>query len=313
VLNFYDKLTDEEKSSVDWRYWQARALEKLNKKEKAKNIYMQIADQREYYSFLAADRIGAHYQMNNRAIKVSTKALAKSRAFKIAKELYKIKEYSLMRRQWEWAIHDLNTDELLAAAKLAKKWRLNDRAIFTAARAKYYDDVKLRFPIAYKKLVRKYARLKHLPTSYVYGVIRQESAFMEDARSPAGARGLMQIMPSTGRLIARQQRRRGYRTYQLLDPKTNIDMGTFYLRDMLNRFNDNYAMATAAYNAGPGRPIKWRTGSELDADIWIENIPFNETRDYVKKVMMHKAIYHKRLRLKHQPLNKILLPVPGRG
>lgn len=198
VLHFYDKLSDDEQASLDWRYWQARALEQLNKKKKAKTIYKQIAQQREYYSFLAADQLGARYRLNDKSIKASTKTLAKSRAFKIAKELAEMKEPSLMRRQWQWAVHDLKGDELLAAAKLAQKWGLHDRAIFTAARAKHFDDLKLRFPVVYKKLVSEQAKLKQLPIAYIYGIMRQESAFMEKVRSPAGALGLMQIMPGDG-------------------------------------------------------------------------------------------------------------------
>ena len=312
VLYFYNKLTDEEKNSPDWRYWQARALENLKQKKKAQKIYKQIAGQREYYSFLAADRIGARYQLNNKAIKASTKTLAKSRAFKIAKELADIDEPDLMRRQWQWAIRDLNNQDLLAAAKLAQNWKFTDRAIFTAARAKHYDDVEMRFPVAYKQVVKKAAKAKRLPPAYVYGIMRQESAFMEKVRSPAGAIGLMQIMPGTGRVIARKQKNGKYRSNDLFNPEINVEMGTFYLRQMLDKFGGNYAMATAAYNAGPLRPPQWQGPQQLEADIWIESIPFKETRNYVKKVMLYKAIYHDQLGLKHEPISKILTPVPGK-
>ncbi len=311
VLYFYDKLTAEEKASPDWRYWQARALEKLKKKNQAKKIYKQIADQREYYSFLAADKLENKYQLNDKPIKASTKALAQSRPFKIAKELAEIDEPDLMRRQWQWAIRNLNDKELLAAAKLAQKWKFTDRAIFTAARAKHYDDVALRFPVIYKQVVKREAKAKRLPPAYVYGIMRQESAFMEKVRSPAGAIGLMQIMPGTGRVIARKQKNGKYRSNDLFDSNINIEMGTFYLRQMLDKFGGNYAMATAAYNAGPRRPRQWQGNEPLDADIWIENIPFNETRSYVKKVMLYKAIYHDQLGLKHESISKILTPVPG--
>ncbi len=312
LLKFYDQLTDEEQANLDWRYWQARAFEETGKKKKAKDIYQKIAGEREFYSFLASDKLGKKYAMNDKPIKDSTKSLEKRPAFLMAKELLKIGEADKMRRQWEWAIHDLSPDEMKVAAKLAQKWELHDRAAFTVARAKHFDDLELRFPVLYKKTISKEAKANHLPISYVYGIIRQESVFMEKVRSPAGALGLMQIMPGTGRVLAKKQQRGKFRRDQLLDPKVNINMGTFFLGDLLGRFGGNYAMATAAYNAGPQRPPQWQGSRTLDADVWIENIPFNETRHYVKKVLFYKAIYDYRLKQKAHPLSSIMKPVPGR-
>ena len=244
--------------------------------------------------------------MNNNPITQPSKEIENLRKFQIAKELYQVEDAIHMRRQWQWAIRNLDTDNLKAAAKIASKWGFHDRAIITAGRARYFDDVDLRFPLVHKKAIVKQARHNQLPEAYVYGIMRQESAFIENVRSSAGAMGLMQIMPATGKLIWKKQKKPNYRSSKLLDPDTNIAAGSFYLRDMLNLFDEHYALATAAYNAGPGRPKKWRPMQALDADIWIENIPFKETRGYVKNVLTYKAIYDHKLGNKDNRISQLL-------
>ncbi len=306
VLNFFDRLTEEEKTSLDWRYWQARALEQTGQAELATEIFQQISGERDFYSFLAADKIDGDYQMNNNPITVPTEELESTRAFQAAKELYYVEDVNEMRRQWQWAIRDLDNTQLQAAAKIASSWNFHDRAIITAGKARYFDDVNLRFPVIHKSTVVANAKKQKLPEAYVYGIMRQESAFMEDVRSSAGAMGLMQIMPATGRLIWKKQKKPNYHSSRLLKPKENIAAGSFYLRDMLNTFNGHYAMATAAYNAGPRRPKQWRPNRRLDADIWIENIPFRETRGYVKNVLEFKTVYDHQLGNKMQRISKLL-------
>jgi len=312
VLDFYDRLNDEEKSSVDWRYWQARALEQLDQQANANAVYNEISGQRDYYSFLAADKVNTDYKMNKNPITAPTEHLANSRAFQAAKELYYVEDATEMRRQWQWAIRDLEYTDLLAAAKIASNWNFHDRAIITAGKARYFDDVDLRFPVIHKSTVQGSAKTNKLPESYVYGIMRQESAFIENVKSSAGAMGLMQIMPATGKLIWKKQKKKNYRSSRLLNPNENIAAGSFYLRDMLNTFNGNYAMATAAYNAGPSRPKKWRPNRSLEADIWIENIPFKETRRYVKNVMTYKAIYDHQLGNKNQRISQLIPKVNAR-
>ena len=306
ILDFFPRLSETERTSVDWRYWQARALEMTGKEKLAESIFREISTQRDYYSFLAADRIDSDYQMNNRPIMESTTELEKSRAFQIAKELYQVEDARHMRRQWQWAIRHLDNQNLKAAAKIASNWGFHDRAIITAGRARYFDDVDLRFPLIHANAVAAQAKRNKLPQAYVYGIMRQESAFIENVKSSAGALGLMQIMPATGKLIWKKQNKPNYRSSKLLDPNTNIAAGTFYLRDMLNLFNQHYALATAAYNAGPGRPKKWQAKRRLDADIWIENIPFKETRGYVKNVLTYKAIYDHQLGNKNERISQLL-------
>ena len=306
IIEFFPRLNESERAAVDWRYWQARALEKMDKKILAQSIFKEISTQRDYYSFLAADRVNSEYQMNNKPITEPTLELENSRAFQLAKELYLVEDATHMRRQWQWAIRNLDNNDLKVAAKIASNWGFHDRAIITAGKARYFDDVDLRFPLVHKKTVQRQAQLNQLPLAYVYGIMRQESAFIENVRSSAGALGLMQIMPSTGKLIWKKQKKPNYRSSKLLDPKANIAAGSFYLRDLLNLFDGHYALATAAYNAGPGRPRKWRANQSLDADIWIENIPFKETRRYVKNVLTYKAIYDHKLGNKDLRISQLL-------
>lgn len=306
ITEFFTRLDESEQAAPDWRYWQARAFENVGQKSRAHAIFKEISTQRDYYSFLAADRVGSEYQMNNRPITEPTEELEHLRAFQMARELYRVEDATHMRRQWQWAIRNLDTRNLKMAAKIASNWGFHDRAIITAGKARYFDDVDLRFPLIHRNTVINQARHNQLPQAYVYGIMRQESAFIENVKSPAGALGLMQIMPSTGKLIWKKQKRRNYRSTRLLDPQTNIAAGSFYLRDLLNLFDEHYALATAAYNAGPGRPKKWRTNYSIDADIWIENIPFRETRRYVKNVLTYKAIYDHKLGNKDQRISQLL-------
>ena len=306
IIDFFPRLSETERSSVDWRYWQARALENTGKEKLAQSIYREISTQRDYYSFLAADKVDSDYQMNNYPITEPTEELENSRAFQLARELYEVEDASYMRRQWQWAIRNLDNQKLKAAAKIASNWGFHDRAIITAGRARYFDDVDLRFPLVHKRTVTSQARHNQLPQAYVYGIMRQESAFIENVKSSAGALGLMQIMPATGKLIWKKQKKSNYRSSKLLDPDTNIAAGSFYLRDMLNLFDGHYALATAAYNAGPRRPKKWRANRTLDADIWIENIPFKETRGYVKNVFTYKIIYDHQLGNKDERISQLL-------
>jgi len=163
----------------------------------------------------------------------------------------------------------------------------------------------LRFPITYLDEIEKYATKRNLDTGWIFALMRSESAFMEKVKSPAGALGLMQIMPATGRLTARKIGMKKFRTSDLLVAKKNIAIGTAYMKQMQDKFNGNQILATAAYNAGPGRSVKWspKKGCK-DPDIWVEQIPFNETRAYVKRVIFYASIYDWRLGHKIIPLKQ---------
>ncbi len=195
------------------------------------------------------------------------------------------------RREWNFSLRGMDDRALLASARLAcdrSDWQL---CINTADRTKAEVDVSLRYPMPFAKEIGQAASAAGLEPAFVFGLIRQETRFMPQLRSSAGASGLMQVMPATGRWVARKIGLEGYRNEQLADPLINLQLGTSYLRLVLDDLSGSQAMAAAAYNAGPGRPRRWREGPVIDAAIWAENIPFNETRDYVKKVLSNTAVY----------------------
>jgi soluble lytic murein transglycosylase len=199
-------------------------------------------------------------------------------------------------REWNYGVNlarpgGLSERELLAAAQLACERAIWDRCINTSERTRSEFDAEQRFPTPFRDLVLKRSREIGLDPAYVYGLIRQESRFVMDARSGVGASGLMQIMPATARETARHIGLNGFTADQITHRETNIMIGTAYLKRALDDFGGSMALAAAAYNAGPGRPRNWRNGPLLDAAIWAENVPFSETRDYVKKVLSNATVY----------------------
>jgi soluble lytic murein transglycosylase len=199
-------------------------------------------------------------------------------------------------REWNYStnLHQpggMEDRELYAAADLACERQVWDRCINTSERTKTFADWKQRFPMPYHDTVLAKSRNIGLDPAYVYGLIRQESRFIMDARSGVGASGLMQVMPATARWTARKIGMTGFTPDMINDRDTNITIGTSYLKLALDDFEGSMALAAAGYNAGPGRPRNWRNGPTLDAAIWAENVPFSETRDYVKKVLSNTTNY----------------------
>jgi soluble lytic murein transglycosylase len=301
-------LPAEERDNEEWRYWLAFALEKTGERVAAMNLYGDLAKERSYHGFLAADFLRWPYEMGHKPIAYDTaelKTLSRRPGLVRAHELYLAGLLTDARREWVYAIRDMSNAELTLAAILANQWGWHDRAILTVARSGNYDDLKLRFPLDHLDSVRRYARDNKLDTGHVFAVIRQESAFNSDARSIAGAMGLMQLMPGTGKLTAQRNRIPYAGTGALLDVDKNIQLGTSYLRQVMERFSGNPVLATASYNAGPQRVERWlpEAGSE-SAAIWIAGIPFTETRNYVQRVLTYAAIYDWRMQRSIRPLKK---------
>jgi soluble lytic murein transglycosylase len=212
------------------------------------------------------------------------------------------------RREWFYTTQDMTNDELKLASVLARQWGWNDRAILTVAQSGDYDDLKLRFPLEYEDRVRHYAKLADLEPGYVFAVIRQESAFTRDARSPAGARGLMQLMPATGKRTAQKHDIRWTGTSGLYNTDHNIRLGTAYLREVMDRYGDNQVLASASYNAGPHRVRRWLPEQDTrTAASWVATIPYQETRKYVQRVLAYNTIYDWRLDL---PLTRLEQRMP---
>jgi soluble lytic murein transglycosylase len=221
-----------------------------------------------------------------------------------AYELLFLDQINDARKEWLLATAHMDTRQLQLSAVLAHHWGWHDRAIFTTARSGEFDDMDLRFPMVYQDQVDVVARRHKLEAAWVYGIMRQESAFMFDARSPAGALGLMQLMPSTASMTAKLLKSPMKNTLELLDVDRNLDLGSAYLRQLADQFNGNQVLATAAYNAGPSRAKGWLARGEYPADVWIEIIPFRETREYVKRVLAYTTIFEQRLTDQSTPISQ---------
>ena len=304
-------------SSPRWRYWTARTLESLEWHDDADSIYAELARERSYYGFLAADRIERDYRLNHRTLEYGDhelRLLAAQPGAMRARELHSLGRAVNARREWRMFTRGMSDEELARAAKLADSWGWHGRAIMTVARTPHLDDLEMRFPLAYQDRVLEQARAKDLDPAWMYAIVRQESAFIADARSPAGALGLMQIMPNTGRKIGRSLEKPLKNREQLLDADISLEFGSTYLRTLLDQLNEHPVLAAAAYNAGPHRVERWRPAERnVSADLWIENIPYRETREYVRRVITYTAIYEQRLGRKSVRLSERLVPIPSRA
>ncbi len=227
ALTWTEALPADLRESEGWRYWRARALEKMGHDAQAGALFRMVARERSYYGFLAADRLGADYHLENIPLEIGDFDLASVAALpglQRARELHFFGRLVLARLEWDKATRKLNQEKLQVAAKLAQGWGWHDRAIFTLARTGYWDDLELRFPLEYQGQIETTAHSYGLDSAWIFAVMRQESAFITDARSSAGALGLMQLMPGTARLVARRLKRRLPRTADLLEPETNIGL-----------------------------------------------------------------------------------------
>ena len=307
------QLPQADQQSLRWRYWLARALEETGKPNRARMIYAELAKTRDYYGFLAADKIGARYDFEDHPLTFSRAELAVIEnlpGMLRAREFYQLDDSLYASREWYATIKGLNNIDSQKVARITHEWGWHNRAIHSLGEAKYLDDLEIRFPLAHKQQIHFNAARQKVDPSWAYAVIRQESAFAPDARSPKGAMGLMQIMPSTGRLIARDLNTQLRSKMQLLDANTNIRFGISYLRKVMNRFDDNTVLATAAYNAGSQRVKSWLPEEgQIAPDIWIENIPFKETRNYLKQVLAFSAIYDERQQRPITPLQQRMPPI----
>ncbi|MDX2313778.1 MAG: transglycosylase SLT domain-containing protein [Gammaproteobacteria bacterium] len=304
-------------SSQRWRYWMARALESLDWPDDADAIYSDLARERSYYGFLAADRIEGEYQLKHRTLEYSShelRLLEAQPAAMRARELYSLGRTVNARREWRMFTRGMDDEALARAAKLAQEWGWHGRAIMTVARTPHLDDLEMRFPLAYQDRVLEQARNQDLDPAWMYAIVRQESAFIADARSPAGALGLMQIMPGTGRRIGRSLDKPLKNRQQLLDADVSLEFGSTYLRTLLDQLDEHPVLAAAAYNAGIHRVERWRPAERnMSADLWIENIPYRETREYVRRVTAYTTIYEQRLGRETVRLSARLALIPSRA
>lgn len=283
------------KNKANYRYWLARALEQTGQPMQATVLYRQLAQERHYYGFMASARINAFPSLkNNPAPKdVATIAkLATTPATLRAVEFFRLNRATEARREWYYLLTHIPNEQVTDAGILAYEWGLYDQAISSFARSGYWDDVGRRFPLAFNEVFSEKAQLHNIPTSFAMAIARRESSFRSDAISPVGAAGLMQLMPGTAKYVAQTKVSQS----QLFNVNENVEFGVQYLRYLMDKLNNNPVLVSASYNAGWRKVLEWLPENEaLPVDIWIENIPYKETRAYVKAVMAYQHIYEQQL------------------
>ena len=315
VLAAIQALPPEVARDRTWRYWRARALRSLGEKQAAEGLLKTLVEQQDFYGVLAAEELGATREPDWNGWHPAAEDLERVRSvdgIRRALALYRIGLDNEATREWLWAIRGFDDRQLLSAAEVARQAGVLDRAINTADKTLQVHDLAQRFPTPHREALESAAKQWDLDAALVYAIIRQESRFVAEARSRMGATGLMQLMPSTARWIARQIPVQPFRTQMLVHPELNVQMGSYYFRRVLTALGEPL-LATAAYNAGPGRANRWRDDAPLEGAIYAETIPFNETREYVKKVFTNAWFYRHRLTGKLASLRELLGTVPGRG
>jgi len=305
----------QEKRESAWRYWLARARTEQGRKAEAAPLLAELAKEFNFYGLLAAEETGqlalpAWQSWTPAAADLD--ALRQQPALKRSLLLYQAGLPQEGLQEWRWAMRGLDDKQYLTAAALAVEAGVQDRALNAADRTVALHDFTRRFPLHLNDKLLPAAKEQSLDPAWVYGLIKQESAFIEDVRSWAGAIGLMQLMPTTAKWVAGKVKMGNYHTARLADVDTNLALGNFYLRHLLDDLSDP-VLATAAYNAGPGRARRWRAESPLEGAIYAETIPFNETRDYVKRVMANAWYYSGRLGTPKTSFKAMVGTVPARG
>ena len=302
VLQLVDAMSASEQRDPAWAYWRARALaataregpEGDAQRADAQRQLAVLAGALNFYAKLAAEDLGRPAALPAAPAPLTPaerQSAASHPGLGRALLLVQLNLRDEARREWNFSLRGMGDRELLAAARLAcdrADWQL---CINTAERTRAEFDTSLRYPMPFADDITNAARAAGLDPALVFGLIRQETRFMPQLKSSVGAAGLMQVMPATARYVAKKIGLPWTNPALITDPLTNLKLGTAYLKMVLDDLGGSQPMATAAYNAGPGRPRRWREGPTLETAIWAENIPFNETRDYVKKVMSNAAVY----------------------
>ena len=316
VMRSIERMPTKMAAQPDWSYWLARALIAHNRQDEARTLYQKIAGQPNFYSNLADEELSRLIIVPPRAAAPTPEEFAAARdnpGLKRALALLRLDMRPEGLREWNWTLRGMNDRQLLAVADLALRSEVFDRAISAAERTQAQHDYALRYLAPFRDSVEPLAREMAVDSGWVYGLMRQESRFMMNAHSGVGAKGLMQLMPKTAQWVARKIGLKSYHPSRVSDLQTNVTLGTHYLKMVLTSLDDHPVLASAAYNAGPGRARRWRADIPLEGAIYAETIPFNETRDYVKKVMSNAVYYAALFEDKPQSLKSRLGMVGARG
>jgi soluble lytic murein transglycosylase len=277
-----------------WVYWLGRAYRAGGRLEEANALFARIAGQPDFYGSLANDELGRTTMTPPKAPPPSREELLQVSAtpgVQRAQAFFRLNLRTEGVREWNWALRGMSDRELLAASEIALRAGNYDRAIAAADRTRTEHDYSLRYLAPYGDQVRPAAQNQALDDAWVYGLMRQESRFITSAKSPVGASGLMQLMPATAKWVANKIGLKDFHQGRVNDTETNLLLGTTYMRLVLESLDNHPVLASAAYNAGPGRARRWRADRPFEGAVYAETIPFTETRDYVKKVMNNSLYY----------------------
>ncbi|MAC35133.1 MAG: murein transglycosylase [Haliea sp.] len=295
VAGALESLSESARGEPTWRYWRARSLAASGQQAEADALLETLAGERDFHGFLAAQRLGREPGLQHRRLEApaSLDASLEPGLARVRELLYH-DEVMLAHSEWSALLQSAPAEQLLALGSTASERGWHRMAIEAASQASAWDLLDLRFPLAWRDTFARYGELRGVPGSELMAIARRESAFFPRSRSPVGARGLMQVMPATAAQVAR---RLGVRHSEsaLYDVDHNVMLASAYYRELLDRYAGNRVFAMAAYNAGPARVTRWRNGSEaqVPVDVWIESIPFRETRNYVKNVLAYNLIFRR--------------------
>ena len=305
VLESINAMSILEQKTAAWRYWKARALKEQGGLEEARVIFLSLSRGHHFYGQLAGEELGIVSGALPQTYKIGEEeiiAIQKLPGIQRTLALYRLNFRIEATREWIWAIRGFNDKRLLAVSEIARRNNFYDIAINTANKTIGLHDFNLRYLTPHRAAVKKYLNKRNIDEALIYGLIRQESRFVEKAKSGAGAIGLMQLMPATAKWTAKKLGMRNYRRRLVSRVDTNLMLGTYYLEYILTLFDNQSVLASAAYNAGPSRAKKWQSDRSLEGAIYIETIPFKETRNYVKKVMSNSMYYASIFRHKSRSL-----------
>lgn len=296
VLASVNAMSLSQQQDVTWQYWKARALKENNQTLAARKIFAALSGDYSFYGQLASEELMSSsvlsaelpsYKPDELAIAAMNARIGVQRTV----VLYRMGFKTEALEEWRWLVRDLSDNELLTAAEIARRNEMYDRAIGAADKTITVHDFSLRYLAPYRDVLQTHIREHGLDEAWVYGVMRQESRFVTNAKSVAGAAGLMQLMPSTARWMAKKLGLKSYRNELIHQLDTNLRLGTYYMKTVLSQSDNNPVLASASYNAGPTRARQWRDNEPLEGAIYAETIPYEETRDYVKKVMSNSYYY----------------------